>query len=696
MDTADLLNGNALTAPSQGNTLLAYGNAISNLESGGRYDVVTDAGKGRKALGKYQVLDSNIPEWTQAALGQRLTPEQFLASPAAQDKVFQHQFGSYLDKYGNPSDAASAWHSGRPLAQALDAQDSLGTRTPDYVRKFNSLLSAKNNADPSRWSSQDVGMPAPDTRSQLLDFMGATTKGSVISKLLGLNDTPRYQTWPEQLVRSAFSTPHDALTGQLGPAGSSEFSVNAIPGAQAMAGALMGPGAGRAALSNSPGLGIFGGKTAATYDPRLARFSANLENGGGTPAEAWRSTGYSKNFPDNQQRFEINDSKAVADEAGLSSNGKYVTPAGVPAGSPRLGQVLDHSELYKAYPELKDAPIFKDTNLDAAASYNPFNGSITVNPDRFLPGMTLKSVLLHEVQHKIDNKEGFSRGASPEEFLGPNATQHYQNLEAGLKEKWPRVQEVAKEIGAKYGVDLNTDKLSNMIPHLVDLADAPKPEGGGVVNSIVKDLYDHPETGEYLKGLTVARKYLDARSAAMDQYKRTAGEVGARNVQTRANWSEQGRLSTPPWETEDVARPLQVHRGSVYGVNDNANSLTLEPKGIPVFNHKMFNLKKDDGSSAGWVTISSDDPKNLLVSGISAHADGPNSLGAKEMMSLIPEVKKYYPNAETVRGHRISGARRGPASDYRKLDEWGTDGPDQSVAKVNIDSFLRRRQQQGP
>src|SRR5688500_13472661 len=89
-----------------------YADAISGIESSGRYDLVGPrARSGDRALGKYQVLAANVPEWTKAALGQSMTPRQFLSNPEAQDAVFQHQFGQYVQKYG-PEGAARAWFAG--------------------------------------------------------------------------------------------------------------------------------------------------------------------------------------------------------------------------------------------------------------------------------------------------------------------------------------------------------------------------------------------------------------------------------------------------------------------------------------------------------------------------------------------------------------------------------------------------------
>ena len=109
--------------------------AIAGIESGGRYDAVgPETGKGR-ALGKFQVMSFNVGPWTKEVLGQEMTPEQFLASPQAQDAVFQSKFGQYVQKYG-PGGAARAWFAGEGGMNNPAARDVLGTSVADYERKF--------------------------------------------------------------------------------------------------------------------------------------------------------------------------------------------------------------------------------------------------------------------------------------------------------------------------------------------------------------------------------------------------------------------------------------------------------------------------------------------------------------------------------------------------------------------------------
>lgn len=94
--------------------------------------------KGQKAVGKYQVMQGNIGPWTKEALGQTLTPTQFLNSPQAQDAVARYFLQKAYDKYGTWNDAASVWFTGQPASKAIarGANDGLSS-VQQYLNKFN-------------------------------------------------------------------------------------------------------------------------------------------------------------------------------------------------------------------------------------------------------------------------------------------------------------------------------------------------------------------------------------------------------------------------------------------------------------------------------------------------------------------------------------------------------------------------------
>ena len=116
----------------------AWREAIAGIESAGSGDYKAlgpQTKGGDRAYGRYQVMGANIPEWTQAALGRAMTPEEFIASPEAQDAVFDHRFGGYVQKYG-PEGAAKAWFAGEGGMKNPNARDVLGTSVDDYAAKF--------------------------------------------------------------------------------------------------------------------------------------------------------------------------------------------------------------------------------------------------------------------------------------------------------------------------------------------------------------------------------------------------------------------------------------------------------------------------------------------------------------------------------------------------------------------------------
>jgi hypothetical protein len=126
----------------------AYRVAIAAVESRGSGDYNARGGVienpdsmyyGERALGRYQIMPGNLPEWSKAALGREVSEEEFMASPELQDKIFDHRFGILVDRYGNARDAASAWFTGGPLSVGGDKSDG-NIKGREYVRRFDEAL----------------------------------------------------------------------------------------------------------------------------------------------------------------------------------------------------------------------------------------------------------------------------------------------------------------------------------------------------------------------------------------------------------------------------------------------------------------------------------------------------------------------------------------------------------------------------
>lgn len=82
--------------------------AIAAQESGGRYGAVN---RSSGALGKYQIMPGNVGNWSRAALGRRISANQFLHNPRYQEQIAQYMLRRYYQRYGARG-AAEAWYGG--------------------------------------------------------------------------------------------------------------------------------------------------------------------------------------------------------------------------------------------------------------------------------------------------------------------------------------------------------------------------------------------------------------------------------------------------------------------------------------------------------------------------------------------------------------------------------------------------------
>lgn len=119
----------------------AYAKAIQSIESSGNYGALGPITRsGDRAYGAYQVMGNNIGPWSQAALGRTMSASEFLTDKGAQDAIFAHRFGGYVDQYGS-SGAAQAWFGGPgSVGKGGMGADILGTTGNAYVAKFNGAL----------------------------------------------------------------------------------------------------------------------------------------------------------------------------------------------------------------------------------------------------------------------------------------------------------------------------------------------------------------------------------------------------------------------------------------------------------------------------------------------------------------------------------------------------------------------------
>jgi len=86
----------------------------------------------------------------------------------------------------------------------------------------------------------------------------------------------------------------------------------------------------------------------------------------------------------------------------------YVRDEATQAG--KMGDLLNHPKLYKAYPELRDIQYDFDRTLDdhVRGKFSPAENLIRLNPN--MSPDEVRSTILHELQHGVQDIENYGRG----------------------------------------------------------------------------------------------------------------------------------------------------------------------------------------------------------------------------------------------------------------------------------------------
>ncbi|EMW3871264.1 PLxRFG domain-containing protein [Pseudomonas aeruginosa] len=142
----------------------------------------------------------------------------------------------------------------------------------------------------------------------------------------------------------------------------------------------------------------------------------------GENAEAVRrDTGWHRSA-DGKWRFEISDhqaSIAVAGEtAGAIINMAHLNAINDERSRPTVGDVLNHPQLFAAYPDLQRIPVaLMPEGVTALARLRRFATGNQVEVQANMPRTEVASAILHELQHAIQIREGFAMGGSARAFV---------------------------------------------------------------------------------------------------------------------------------------------------------------------------------------------------------------------------------------------------------------------------------------
>lgn len=303
-------------------------------------------------------------------------------------------------------------------------------------------------------------------------------------------------------------------------------------------------------------VGMFVGAGSKAFDKAMAFTASKLEKKGATPQEIWKETGTVRG-PDGLWRQEISDAEAkfvtapeMLDKAALLKQGiaenkqkikeskeypdlfpKELSKAQKAlreenkankeladtyqynqafTGSP-ANLAIEHPELYKAYPDLADVRVMQGTyNPSFLGSFSPKYNAIEVTEKGL--NYDPRSTALHEMQHAIQEQEGFAVGGNVDTMARLKST-------------------VMNKIG-----DLNSQM--GLYVKAMDASTDPAEK------ALLRQQYD-AVMEERMKLVPFAQL------EPMDAYRALMGEAEARLTQTRRDLTPEQRKQYFPFEMQD-------------------------------------------------------------------------------------------------------------------------------------------------
>ena len=267
-------------------------------------------------------------------------------------------------------------------------------------------------------------------------------------------------------------------------------------------------------------------------------------------------------------------------------------------------------ELSKAYPQLKDVKVQLSNGEDDSIAFYANRGlagkvlnlANIYNYNGVSEGTT-QSIIIHEVQHAIQDIEGFSSGANAMLFSLADNISNKEGIYDLLK-------------NAK-----NVDELNRIVRR-----------------SFTEIGYkDREYLNKLFLGLNNFKKFMDVINlfkdwndtiSSFEKYRRVIGEVQARNVQRRLYYSEKVRRNILLEDTEDIRREDQMflNLSSSSFIAKNKNNLKYKTPQGKVFNSYAEALKNTQEGQIEVGANTVDGFKSLFTLDSNTNIDTPEGL----------------------------------------------------------------------
>ena len=247
-------------------------------------------------------------------------------------------------------------------------------------------------------------------------------------------------------------------------------------------------------------------KTAAL--DKLKQAKAMVEDGR-TPEDIYKATGWFKG-QDGKWRFEIPDNLEAITLDKLLNDKRA-----------KLGEIYDNPQLFEAYPDLKDVPV-RIEEIEKGFNGFAYADAITISAS-LKNDNEAKSILVHEIQHLIQKREGFARGGGP-------------------KTAREQIREEQRILDRQFG-SFSEDEKAYLVYQdmwmdatLIEFDDKKAARASAEIEKLEKRISKErrAEIQEIKARRTALKNALTEGGDGVDLYWRLAGEQEARYIESRA------------------------------------------------------------------------------------------------------------------------------------------------------------------
>ncbi len=223
--------------------------------------------------------------------------------------------------------------------------------------------------------------------------------------------------------------------------------------------------------------------------------------------------------------------------------------------------IQEGTELFSAYPDLREFNVRLSTSLEMQQSKGWFDRDeheFVLQQDG-LPAM--KKTLIHEIQHYIQEQEGFAPGGNLNTASRLAATGNYSSTELAdaYRKFHDNVKLLPGDLYENIGRVLHEDSFRNFRDVLGEELGELWGSGETAID-FMRNAYDSSNRETFLQIYEAElEKAEKGHPDAFSLYRRLAGEVEARNAERRSGLSLEERLRTLLANTEDVSEQDKIY-----------------------------------------------------------------------------------------------------------------------------------------